>query len=344
MVLRLIIKCSGLAVGLYFLISGSLFAQKSDFKEIDFSRADSIAQVYAGHSLYQLPALASKLTAHLQTDVEKFRAIYRWVCTNIENDFSYYLKNQRKRKQYQQRPEKFNEWNQQFAIKSYKRLLKDYQTVCTGYAALIQQLAYFADLDAKVIHGYGKTSTSTQLISGLPNHSWNAIKLNDKWYVCDPTWSAGQIHTEGKGFQFNYYDGYFLTKPELFALNHFPLDKKWLLMDKKLSFEAFSKSPIVYRAAISKQLLIEFPSKLDISIKQDSTIHFKLKQLNATTDSLNLALKLNQRDFTLEVYHGFQIVSPNNYRLDFMMDRKGKYIIHLMNDEEYLYSFELESI
>ena len=60
-----------------FIFIGS--AQKSDFKHINFNKADSIANLYKNEKLTNLPLLAYKLTYRLDTDVEKFRAIYIWV-------------------------------------------------------------------------------------------------------------------------------------------------------------------------------------------------------------------------------------------------------------------------
>lgn len=62
-------------------------SQISDFADADFEKADSIAALYKGESLGSLPLLAHNLTAPLSGEAERFRAIYTWVCTNIENDY-----------------------------------------------------------------------------------------------------------------------------------------------------------------------------------------------------------------------------------------------------------------
>ena len=68
------------------LICNLSFAQLSDFKNIDFTRADHIAELNANSSLDNLPILAYNLTSKLPTEVEKFRAIYTWVCANVTGD------------------------------------------------------------------------------------------------------------------------------------------------------------------------------------------------------------------------------------------------------------------
>ena len=75
-------------IAIFFL--NSAIAQVSDFKDIDFTIADNTAMLHEGKSLENLPVLAHHLTSHLKTDVEKFRAIYTWVCKNIQGDgFNY---------------------------------------------------------------------------------------------------------------------------------------------------------------------------------------------------------------------------------------------------------------
>ena len=71
---------------LFLLLHFTVKAQKSHFKHIDFKTADSIAKSYKGSSLKNLPILAYNLTQNLDTQVEQFRAIYTWVCFNIESD------------------------------------------------------------------------------------------------------------------------------------------------------------------------------------------------------------------------------------------------------------------
>ena len=61
-------------------------AQVSDFKSTDFKKTDNIVTLNKGESLNNLPLLVHKLTNNLSTDIEKFRAIYTWVCYNISGD------------------------------------------------------------------------------------------------------------------------------------------------------------------------------------------------------------------------------------------------------------------
>ena len=166
-----------------FLISSFAFGQGSDFGHIDFKKADSIALSYEGESLKNLPVLTHKLTASLSTDVEKFRAIYTWVSTNIENDYSSYVKTRKKRKKLSENRKALIVWNNSFTPKVFENLLKYRKTACTGYAYLIRELASLAGIHCKIIDGYGRTATLILDENSIPNHSWNAVELNGKWYL-----------------------------------------------------------------------------------------------------------------------------------------------------------------
>src|ERR1041384_6478268 len=74
-------------------------------------KADSVAEVYARHSLEDLDALARKLTKPFKTDKDKFRAIYKWVCNNVEYDYEFSKKIEVKRTKLS--AEDFRKWNKE---------------------------------------------------------------------------------------------------------------------------------------------------------------------------------------------------------------------------------------
>lgn len=249
-------------------------AQISDFDFINFQKADSIALVYKNETLSNLPELTHKLTAHLATDVERFRAIYMWVCGNIANDYVLYSKNMRKRQRFKKDSLKLKEWNNHFRKIVFQKLLEKNRTICTGYAYLVEELSQLANINCKVIHGFAKTSTINLEKLDTPNHSWNAVELNGKWYLCDPTWASGIPNPETLRFEFYYNDGFFLSNPKLFAVNHYPIDEKWLLInDNNHSFKTFLEAPIIYGEAYTYLNVHDEPKRMhNTTLKNDSVV------------------------------------------------------------------------
>lgn len=212
------------------LFSYSAFGQISDFAKVDFKTADKIAKAQRGASLEELPQLVHKLTADLDTEVEQFRALYYWICHNIRNDYNLLLKNERKLKKYANDSVLLNDWKTTFQKELFLKLRSKKRTICTGYAYLLKEMAELAGFECELINGYGQTKTIRFEDLTSPNHSWNAIKLNGKWYLCDPTWSSGLIDSSTYEFHFIFKEEYFLMAPNEFAEAHRPLDSKWTLL------------------------------------------------------------------------------------------------------------------
>lgn len=249
-------------------------AQISDFSDINFTKADNIAKLNKGASLENLALLTHSLTSKLNSDVEKFRAIYTWVCLNINGDFRQHYKVKRKRVQLKSENNTFLDWNTDYRIKAYKKLLKYKRTMCTGYAYIIKEMCFLAGIEAQIIDGYARTFETNIDKLDIPNHSWNAVKLEGKWYLCDATWSSGYMD-ENSVFIKDYNDGYFLTDPLLFGKNHIPIDKKWFLSDD-LTATKFTPGPIVYGETFKYKVNPVYPKEMTIKAKKDTEINFSI--------------------------------------------------------------------
>ncbi len=215
---------------LFFTFTLSLHAQRTDFVEIDFKKADAIAMRYQGEVLKSLPVLALRLTAQLHTDVERFRAIYYWITHNVRGDYHMTSQNEYKRKKFKDHPKKLQQWNHEFTKEVFTKLREEKTTLCTGYAYLVKELANLVGLECEIVHGYGTMNVMKLNNLDIPNHSWNVVKLNGTWYLCDATWSSGTIDMSNYRFTFSFDDTFFLTEPSEFAKNHKPLDEKWSLL------------------------------------------------------------------------------------------------------------------
>lgn len=325
-----------------FIFAMPSHAQLSDFDHINFHKADSIAMAYKDEGLDNLPKLAHQLTSNLTTDVERFRAIYKWVCTNISNDYVLYMKNNRKRKKFGNDPLKLESWNNQFKKKIFRKLLKDKTTICTGYAYLIQELSELANLNCNIVHGYGKTSTTLIDESTAPNHSWNAIELNGKWYLCDPTWASGIQNPETNTFKFYYNDGYFLTNPQLFAINHFPIDSKWMLLEADApSFETFLAAPIIYGKAYKNLTIHSAPIEMHHTIQTHETVVFKY-QLQKSVATDNISFLIDNGFGNKKIQPTSTLIDKESVILEHQFDVNGFYDVHLYIGDDLISTYTVK--
>ena len=200
-----------------FVFSANLYGQKA----LAFAEIDSIALTIPAEYTKNVKQLSQKLTSNTQTDIEKVRAIYKWVTTYINYDW-----------------ETFKEKNitDQSAIK----VLKTRMAVCEGYANLFKALCEEAKIACEVVNGYTK-GADYQIGMSIdePNHSWNAVSIAGKWHLIDPTWGASD-----KNNRMNDY--YFLPPPEKLIYTHFPERSIWQLLTRKISMQEFERKLLVY--------------------------------------------------------------------------------------------------
>lgn len=322
------------------LIIFKVGAQVSDFKNINFKYANKRAKLHRGESLENLALLTQKLTQGLSTDVEKFRAIYYWICKNIKYDFELYQLVSKKRKEYQNEPQKFIKWNSNYRKIIFKQLRENKKTVCTGYAYLLQQMAFIAGIECEMIDGYARNSSINVNELSFPNHTWNAVKLNKKWYLCDPTWSSGFLNDESVFIQ-QYNNGYYLTKPKLFARNHQPINKKWALNSNQNN-NSFVSRPIVYDATFEQNISPIFPDKLYLQYKKYQNIKFEY-QIENTVDLKKVTLVYfdeNDREISLPLSNITN--KKGSIKFNTTIKKKGNYDIHLKYKNDYIVSYMIQ--
>ncbi len=314
---------------LVFFICTISYGQRRDFKALNFNKADSIAALHKGASLKNLPLLVHKLTTDLTTDVEKFRAIYTWVSTNIANDYSGYLKTKKKRKKLATDTQALTQWNNSYTPKVFKKLIEEQKTACTGYAYLIRELSTLANIQCKIINGYGRTANIYLNTESIPNHSWNAVLLDNKWYLCDATWSAGKIIIDDGKTQFksDFFDGYFLPDPKVFIKNHYPVTPKWALLQKPPTFKAFLEGPLIYKEAFKPIIIPTTPAKMHLTVHKNEHISFKLVT-HHTLRSENLSLLLDNGSTSSTVQPKIT-TNKNHCTLQYTFSKAGKYDVHI---------------
>lgn len=241
--------------------------------------------------------LAARLTEGLSSDKEKFDMIYTWVVKNISYDYKAYSS---------LNGAKFPDIG---------KVLGRKKAMCMGYAALMDTLCGYAGINNVSVFGYTKDNLFDVNDSiYVDNHAWNAVRLDQNWYVYDATWSSGTYEIKFKWLsrlvirwinklgskrkikkhKFKYtskrksncgkekvvhifeesripllnrilikilskknlrykmtFDktvnlNYYLTQPEVFAINHYPDNPYWSLTDKIRKMSDFEGDSAYY--------------------------------------------------------------------------------------------------
>ena len=323
--------------GLFFC-SVSLQAQPAGYEKYDFTKADSVAALYRDHSLADLRKLSDKLTLPLSGEEDKFRAIYKWVCDNIENDYGFYIKNKTRREKLKDRPQELREWNQRFSPRVFQKLLREHKTICTGYAWLLKELSWHAGIRCEIIDGYGRTAQANVGGPGIANHSWNAVQLNNQWYLCDATWSAGSVDPRERRFIPQFSEAYFLSAPSLFVRNHYPLDTAWILSAEKPTLEAFLNGPLIYKGALSAKVLPVFPETFEVAAAKGKPLTFRFRK-EGNQDLQQPELRMIQGGKPLSVYPEVRREADGLYAIDHVFGSKGSYVLHILLEGDYICTY-----
>ncbi len=210
----------------------------------DYAKVDATVKTYPT-TYNSIDKIASRIGADFQRDDEKARAIFTWIALNISYDTNPSALGRK--------PIKYAYSNEAERLAKIEAIENDLANttlrakkgVCHGYAMLYTVIARKLGLETEVIHGNAKILPHD--IGKLPtnsNHAWNAVKINGQWKLMDVTWGSGGITGKSKNFGFKFDDHYFFTEPDVFFLNHFPDDKKWLMTNK--NEREFASLPLYY--------------------------------------------------------------------------------------------------
>lgn len=185
----------------------------------NFKQVDSLVVATEYNKFLSLDELTNKITKPFTKDIDKTRAIYYWIADNIEYDYV-----------------NFKNKTVTFKQTQPETVFDRRKAVCEGYSNLFKYMLNFCNIENEVISGYARNDIETVFLKE-PNHAWNSVKLNGKWYLFDVTWARDTLNKKVD----NYY---FQTDPENFILNHYPLDYKWSLLKNKISLDDYMKFPI----------------------------------------------------------------------------------------------------
>lgn len=177
-----------------------------------------------------MDSISSYIKSNFQTENDKIRAVYYWVAKTISYDVDNMFE------------VKFDEKLQD----RIERTFNDKKGVCFDYASIFNQLANSVGVKSMVITGY--TKWNKVKVDNL-SHAWNAARIDNKWYLFDPTWGSGYV-INGI-FTRRLDDKHFKVDPELMINTHMPFDYLWQLRDYPITNQEFTEG--VYAGDNAKQ-------------------------------------------------------------------------------------------
>jgi len=184
-----------------------------------------------GHFLkYIVDTLTHRRTA---PKLEQVRALYMWEANNI----TYNTSARRHPKQ---------------ANNTASAVLNERSGSHEGYANLFKAMCDLAQIRCEVIPGLAKFDPRDigKINPKWNRHTWNAVEVDNTWYLLDVAWSAGYTDRKFRFFTPSFTDAWFFTDRELIALSHYPDKKNWQLLDTPINKSNFIHAPIIGKSAV----------------------------------------------------------------------------------------------
>lgn len=187
----------------------------------DFSAIDRHALAAPAELKRSPEQLVAYLAQPASDDVDKARAIFRWMTHNVEYDIASYRAGTA-------------------AAQSTEQVLETGKAMCSGYATVFEALARLAGLEVVSINGYAKGFDYRPGDAvGAANHDWNAVRLQGRWQLIDSTWGAGGVDESGH-YRRRFQPHYFLPDPASLAYSHWPDESRWRLLEQSQTADAFA--------------------------------------------------------------------------------------------------------
>lgn len=166
-------------------------------------------------------------------DLIKVRAFFRWTTENISYDYECMGREM-----------------------TSKDIMREKMGVCRQYVQIFCEMCEIAGIRVKNLRGFAKGHTyvpgTTFTIGGDGQcHAWNAVFIYGGWRLLDCTWGAGKTNADGKNFEKQLNEHFFLTDPDELIYTHFPYDEveshyeRWQLLDSPISLDTFNALPLL---------------------------------------------------------------------------------------------------
>ena len=195
-------------------------------KTANYTMIDNHAQRIPAHiALQPMHKLVAYLTKPATNDIEKARAIARWITSNVTYDFEAAA----------------SVTGKTTLSENPDSVFVSRRAVAQGFANMFVKMMHVAGVEAFTISGVQK---GVNFVPGnaqsLKRHTWNAFRTDGKWHLVDlPVYK--EVETDGT-YKLIYADAFFCIEPEQMIFTNFPDDKRWQLLTEPVSKEQFATS------------------------------------------------------------------------------------------------------
>ena len=161
--------------------------------------------------------IAEYINANFKSENDKVRAAFYWTASNIRYDI------------------------ENIASIDYKEISQDKiknavltkKGVCIHYAEVFNDIAKKVGVKSYLVYGYTKQNGKIDVLS----HAWCAARIDNVWWLFDPTWGAGYV--DKKKFFKKINNLNYKVAPSQFIATHMPFDYLWQFLNYPITNQEF---------------------------------------------------------------------------------------------------------
>ena len=296
-------------------------------QDIDHSKIDRIlneAPKREKTTLEKLIIYFQKYTKKLSL-IERAWLIYKWITENIEYDIE-------------------GENSYSYDI-SEALTFKRGKSICSGYVGLFKKISDNLELTAERIEGFSKVfnfnlEEKIEYLEDSEKHEWNAVQIENEWYLIDTTLGAGYLENEKTYIKkFNPY--FFFTPPQEFVRDHLPFESKWQLLpkSKKISqqtFMAFAPLKTDFFTLGFNSIEPDFTFN-NVKEKGNFTLYFEKNKGIMNHNHIKVMAKLyliEDENINKEITNSImEIRNDDSYEINYLINKKGEYKLKIFGND-----------
>jgi len=184
---------------------------------VGYTLVDAKMTAIPANATSSTEGIAKYINANFKTENDKIRAVFYWTASNISYDVA-----------------------NMFAVNITEtpqdripKTLKTKKGICGDYAMIFSEIANLVGVKSIVVEGYTKQDGKVATLA----HAWCAAKIDDKWYLFDPTWGSGYVNNNKYTRKINNI--HFKVSPSKMINSHMPFDYLWQFINYPITNQEF---------------------------------------------------------------------------------------------------------
>jgi hypothetical protein len=207
---------------IFLIISFFFFFLSFGQDNVGYTLVDAKMTAIPANATNSTEAIAKYINTNFKTENDKIRAVFYWTASRISYDVE-------------------NMFAVNISETPQDRIAKTLKTkkgICGDYAMVFNEIANLVGVKSVVVEGYTKQDGKVAVLA----HAWCGAKIDNKWYLFDPTWGSGYVNNNKYTRKIN--NNYFKVTPSKMINSHMPFDYLWQFINYPITNQEFIEGKI----------------------------------------------------------------------------------------------------